>query len=283
MKKFDSIIFDVDGTLWDATGTLAKAYSAASEEFYECFGLAPKSFTKEQIMGELGQPTIEIFHHLYPVLDGLCPNDFLRCFRHSLSGDGMLAEHMSERKEPSGFAGMKCLDAARYSSDEADGGPQTGDQESSAAEEDIETIYEYMVWRSMEYEYDFLRREGAEVYPLVQETLNTLKKRYRLFIVSNCEKGYIELFTGFSGTGKLFEGWLSYGDTGVEKDRTIHIIMERFGLKKPVYVGDILKDALSSRRAGVGFIWASYGFGEVPEDLRDARIGSFAELADRLS
>ena len=216
MREFDSIIFDVDGTLWDSTGTLAKAYSAASEEFCDCFGLQKRSFSKEQIMGELGQPTIEIFHHLYPELEGFCPDLFLKTFRRAVKGEApftpMLSEQMQKRKEPLSFAGVAGIGCAE----------ETGSAGSIAtpalAADDIETVYEFMVWRSMEFEYDFLRKYGAEVYPAVTETLRALKEKYRLFIVSNCEKGYIELFTGFSETAELFEGWLSYGDTGVEKD-----------------------------------------------------------------
>ena len=235
-QKYDAIIFDVDGTLWDATETMAKAYSAASEEMsrkYRAQGimLAPKSFTGTQIRRELGQPTIEIFHHLYPELEDLFA------------------------------AGKRTAES---------------DAEAETAREDILEV-------SIVYEYDYLRRYGAMLYDRLSETLEELGKTYPLFIVSNCEKGYIELFTGFSQTGELFADWLCYGDTLVEKDRTIRIVMEKHGLKNPVYVGDILKDALSSRRAGVDFIWASYGFGEVPDELCSGKIRSFSELPSLLS
>ena len=241
MKKlYDSIIFDVDGTLWDATETMVGAYSAASEEMsckYREKGikLEPKTFTGEAIRRELGQPTIEIFHHLYPELEDL--------FASAYGTDG-----------PCGA----CRTAE-------------SDERAETARKDIMDV-------SIVYEYDYLRRYGCRLYDGLRETLEALGREYPLFIVSNCEKGYIELFTGFSGTGELFTDWLCYGDTLEEKDRTIRIMMDRHRLEKPVYVGDILKDALSSRRAGVGFIWASYGFGEVPPELYDNRIGTFADL-----
>ena len=36
-------------------------------------------------------------------------------------------------------------------------------------------------------------------------------------------------------------------------------------MKSPVYVGDTMGDFLSCRKAGVPFVFASYGFGDVPE------------------
>ncbi len=242
MKKYyDSIIFDVDGTLWDATETMAKAYSAASEEMSRKYRekgimLEPKTFTGDAIRRELGQPTIEIFHHLYPELEDL-------------------------------FACVYGTDGPCRTTE--------SDEKAEAAREDIMDV-------SIVYEYDYLRRFGCRLYDGLRETLKTLGRKYPLFIVSNCEKGYIELFTGFSGTEELFKDWLCYGDTLEEKDRTIRILMDRHGLKRPVYVGDILKDALSSRRAGVGFIWASYGFGEVPPELYDNSIRTFADLCEVL-
>ena len=222
--NYDAVIFDVDGTLWDATKTMADAYSAASEEAarkFRALGIPmdPKQFSGAQIRAELGQPTIEIFRHLYPELE-------------ELFTDPMKAEK----------ARQEILDL------------------------------------SIVYEYDYLRRYGAELYDGLTETLMALHEKYPLFIVSNCEKGYIELFTDFSKTGPLFDDWLCYGDTLKEKDRTIRIIMEKHGLQNPVYVGDIEKDALSSRRAGVGFFWASYGFGNVPPELYDEKLHAFTDL-----
>lgn len=36
-------------------------------------------------------------------------------------------------------------------------------------------------------------------------------------------------------------------------------------MNSPVYVGDTMGDFLSCRKAGVPFVFASYGFGEVPD------------------
>ena len=55
--------------------------------------------------------------------------------------------------------------------------------------------------------------------------------------------------------------------------------MERNGLKNPVYVGDTSGDAKSAKDAGIDFIYAAYGFGEVSDDSYVAKIESFAELS----
>ena len=43
-----------------------------------------------------------------------------------------------------------------------------------------------------EYENHYLAEHGAIIYPGVPEALESLSKKYKLFIVSNCESGYIE-------------------------------------------------------------------------------------------
>ena len=66
----------------------------------------------------------------------------------------------------------------------------------------------------------------------------------------------------------------------LDKDRTIAMLMDNCGLKKSCYVGDIKNDALCSKRAGIPFIWASYGFGGVPEELFYRKINDIRELKD---
>ncbi len=40
----------------------------------------------------------------------------------------------------------------------------------------------------------YLAEHGGILYPKLEETLLELKKRYKLFVVSNCQQGYIESF-----------------------------------------------------------------------------------------
>ena len=58
--------------------------------------------------------------------------------------------------------------------------------------------------------------------------------------------------------------------------------MARNHLQHPVYVGDTMGDANAAREAGIPFIWASYGFGDVPQARRAAKIQSVTELAGLL-
>lgn len=216
--RFDSLIFDIDGTLWDSTYAVAASFSEASAEF----PYGKKTFTREKIMGEQGLPLKTIFADLYPEIDEL------------IKEDPKAAEEM--------------MDA-------------------------INTV-------STRYEYDYLREHGGRVFDGVKETLEYLSSKLPLFIVSNCEKGYIEIMTETSGIQQYFKDWFCYGDTNAEKDVTIGRIVEKHGLKAPVYIGDIRNDALSSKKAGVPFIWAAYGFGNVTEDLYCEKIDDFRELKE---
>lgn len=214
--RLDSLIFDIDGTLWDATEGVATAFSKASTEFE--FG--EKHFTKELIAGEVGQPLKTIFTNLYPELKPIMDSDPAR------------AEEIMNR---------------------------------------INTV-------SSKYEYDYLREHGGRLYTGVRETLEALSHRMPLFIVSNCEKGYIELMTDVSGIREYITDWLCFGDTLSEKDTNMRLLMDKHGLKQTAYIGDIRNDALSSKRAGVPFIWAAYGFGNVPEELYSEKIDDIREL-----
>ncbi len=117
--------------------------------------------------------------------------------------------------------------------------------------------------RCIEMEFVALDAEHPSAYPGLEETLKQLAPDYSLYIVSNCPSGYIERFLAFTGLEKYFEGHLCPGDTGKVKADNIRMIVEQYQLDEAVYLGDTLLDKQSSDEAGVRFIHAAYGFGQV--------------------
>ena len=127
-------------------------------------------------------------------------------------------------------------------------------------------------------ENEYLRTHGAIVYPQVEETFQKLKEKYHLYIVSNCQSGYIEAFLEYYGYGKYIEDTECYGNNGLVKGENIRKVTERNHLTKAVYVGDIQGDYDASMQAGVEFIHAGYGFGTVNANVPE--IAAFAELPE---
>ena len=128
------------------------------------------------------------------------------------------------------------------------------------------------------YENRHLAKVGGMLYPALEETLMTLKERYNLMIVSNCQSGYIETFLEHYGFQYLFTDCECFGNTGRCKGENIQMVVRRNGLKQACYVGDTIGDAQASQIAGIPFIFASYGFGHVENPLY--RIAHFAQLPE---
>ena len=119
---------------------------------------------------------------------------------------------------------------------------------------------------------------GGTAYPGVVETLRRLSKVLPVYVVSNCQKCYIDICLKNIGAAQYISGQLCYGETGLGKADNIRILCERFGVREPVYIGDILADADASLAAGADFIWASYGYGSVPEDRYVLKAERFSDL-----
>ena len=187
---FDGIIFDVDGTLWDSTPVVEKAWNRALKDN----GYTDISVTADQLKGLFGRPMPEIINAIMPDV----PKD------------------KQEEFAP------KCYG----------------------------------------YEHAYLEKEAGVLYPEICETIRELAKKHKIFIVSNCQAGYIELFMSKSGIGDVIEDHVCLGDNDLLKADNIRLIVDRHGLKAPVYIGDIQGDADSSYEADVEFIHAAYGFGK---------------------
>ena len=122
----------------------------------------------------------------------------------------------------------------------------------------------------------YLREHGGALYPELEATLGELKRDYPLYIVSNCQSGYIEAFLEHYGFGHYFEDMECFGNNGLQKGENIRRLAERNGLTEAVYVGDIQGDYDATMEAGYSFIHAAYGFGTIRQSV--PKIGCFAEL-----
>ena len=127
-----------------------------------------------------------------------------------------------------------------------------------------------------DYENEYLRIHGGVLYPELEETFKALRDDYDLFVVSNCQAGYIEAFLEHYGFWHYFKDIECYGNNDLPKDENIKKIVERNELTKAVYVGDIQGDYDSTMKAGLPFIHAAYGFGTIAEET--VKINTFSEL-----
>lgn len=203
--RIDGILLDVDGTLWDSTGIVAKAWTRAVREN----GCENMTVTPEMLQRLFGR-TMDV------IADNLLPQ---------------LAPEQRYR-----IMDVCCV------------------YEQQALEED----------------------ECRICYPGVPETIRELSRSIAVFIVSNCQSGYIELFLEKTGLGSCVTDFECFGNTGKTKAENIRLLTERNHLQNPVYVGDTQGDCDAAGKAGLPFVFASYGFGTA--DHFDAEIASFSEL-----
>lgn len=116
------------------------------------------------------------------------------------------------------------------------------------------------------------------LYPGVRETLEQLSQYCRLYIVSNCQSGYIEMFLKKYGLEPYITDMECFGNNGKNKAENISLLMERNGIQKAVYVGDTAGDYDSATMAGIPFIFASYGYGKIKQSAHS--ISHISELVD---
>lgn len=209
MKK--GVIFDMDGTVWDSSANVAKAWTVKVREA----GYTDKTVTREDIQSVMGKPMDVIADTLFFYIP----------------------------KGPE-------RDKVRYSCEN--------------------------------YENQYLRENGGVLYDGVLETWAKLKEMgYHIYIVSNCQEGYIESFLGYyqipyGHEEDLVEDIECYGNNLLQKDENIKLLAERNGLTAACYVGDIQSDYDATTKAGLPFIHAKYGFGGINAEV--PFIMSFDEL-----
>ena len=206
-RNIDGLILDVDGTLWDSTEIVAKAWTKAALEY----GCHHTAITAERLKGLFGRTMEDIGKNLFPEY----PED--------------------KRKE---ILNQCCL-----------------------------------------YEHQALEEDECQIcYPDVIQTIQKLAAKVPIFIVSNCQSGYIELFLKKTGLTSFVKDIECFGNTGKTKGENIRLVVERNRLRSAVYVGDTQGDCDAAGEAGIPFIHVSYGFGRVHNS--DREINYFVELTE---
>lgn len=202
--KYDSIGFDLDGTLWSAVDAITIAWQRTAEKFN---ARIPDT---NDIKGILGLNKIDLMNKLYPDMDF--------------------------------DTQMKFFNTATVLCDEV------------------------------------IASQGGELFEGLEETLKLLQKNFKLYIVSNCQDGYIERFLDFHKLSSYFCDSEHPDERCLSKGENLKALLERNGFKNTIFVGDTQGDCDAARFAGVPFVFASYGFGNV--DSPDYTITSFPEIID---
>lgn len=198
----DGLIFDLDGTLWDATVSTATAWNIALAEVG-----SEKRVTADDIRSVAGKPFDECVDILFP---------------------GILQQYR-----------------------------------------DLNTLLDT-------YEMKYVAMHGGVLYDGVRDGIQNLAQRHQLFIVSNCDTWYLNLFFDQTDLRTKFTGFDCNGMSGIGKEQMLRNLQKNFSMKNLVYVGDTVGDEQSANLAGVPFMHASYGFGTAVHPVQSFR--SFTEI-----
>ncbi len=203
MKKPDSIIFDMDGTLWNPMDLYTEAWNAGLKE-----AGVQKTLTKDD---------------LKPLM---------------------------------GVEGKKVLNIIL---------PEYSEQEQKEIYEKVNQLRSRLITEGKGY-----------IFEGVPEGLKQLSEKYKLFIVSNCPEGLIVLFMNRAGISPYITDEMAYGVNHQPKYHNIGLLTKKHNLQQPVYAGDTDIDRGQSEKAGIPFVFLTYGFGDT--EKYDLKFDDFESL-----
>ena len=155
-KDIDSIIFDLDGTMWNSAKPICEAWNIILKRHHE---IKRNPIVEKDLDDCMGLPMYDISAKLFP-------------------------------------------------------------KETKQVQVDI-------MDELCEFENGYLAKVGGTLYPKLKETLNKLSKKYKLYIVSNCQDGYIQAFMQAHDTKKYFLDTECWGRTRLPKAESNKILIQR--------------------------------------------------------
>ena len=203
MQKPDSLIFDMDGTLWDAVDTYTESWNLIFKKLN-----IDRTIAREQLVERIGWDGNKVMQAVLPEFDE------------------------EKRKE---------------------------------IYNDVNGIRRQL-----------LPINGGILYEGVLDGLKLLSSKYQLFILSNCGKDIIRLFINWADIDDYITDEIAYGVNNMPKHHNMKLLRDTHQLKTPVYIGDTSGDSEESRKAGIPFVFVSYGFGKT--DYYDLKFDDFKSL-----
>lgn len=202
LSQYDALIFDIDGTLWNASPASAKGWTRGLEKL----GI-DRTISAEQIERVAGHPYAQCVDILLP---------------------------------------------------------------------ELRVQYPTLLNTLNDCETEVVTAEGGKFYDGVIDGLLHLARSYKVFLVSNCQEWYLNLFLDFSGFRAMLAGVDCHGLSGLPKHDMLVRIKREHALRNAVYIGDTAGDEAAAKLANLAFVYVSWGFG-TPEG-KPRTVNSFAEL-----
>lgn len=203
--KPDTLIFDIDGTLWDATPAIAVGWNS---------GLQQLGFSNNVTAADIARVA------------------------------GLPFEQCVARVLPQLAATPELLDAI-----------------SQAEQKTVHT-------------------EGGVFYPEVLTLIPRLSEQFPIYVVSNCQDWYLDLFLEKSGLAPYLSGMDCFGLSRLTKAEMLMNMRLRYPMKMPVYIGDTKWDQQAAHKAGMPFWYAAYGFGTLSEAA--VSLAAFSDIRNRI-
>ena len=201
----DALIFDMDGTLWDAVNS----YCAIWDACFEKFGVE-RRVAREELLRLMGLSLSEIYREIAGEPPVIAPEIYIPVLE--------------------------------------------------------------------KLEKEMMPRLGGEPFPGVREGLKQLSEKYSVFLLSNCGENGLRDMMNHVGIKDYVTEAVTFGSTKRPKDENLIYIKDKYALKNPVYVGDTQSDCASTHKAGLPFVFASYGFGTC--ESPDLSFESFEDLTE---
>jgi phosphoglycolate phosphatase len=204
--KNDAIIFDIDGTLWNATMASEIGLNNGLQELG-----SDNRVTKKDIESVTGKPYVDFVKELVP-------EDYEK---HS----GKLVEFLDK------------------------------------------------------FETKAVKEHGGDFYPGVIDGIRKLARKYRIFLLSNCQTWYLKVFLEALDLNDVIEGYDCNGMSNLPKSDMMRNMREKYSLQNPVYIGDTNGDFQATQIANMQFVYVTYGMGHVDGECE--KFDTFDEVVNR--